>query len=43
MARKPYRVPRLENFGPIGALTQAGTGNAAEGKGKKGGDPARKQ
>jgi len=29
-ARKVYVRPKLISFGPVGALTQAGTGNAPE-------------
>jgi len=29
--RKPYSPPRLKEFGPVGALTQAGTGAMSEG------------
>jgi hypothetical protein len=29
-AAKPYAPPVLKEFGPVGALTQAGTGNAIE-------------
>lgn len=31
--RLPYSPPRLRLFGPVGALTQAGTGNASEAMG----------
>jgi hypothetical protein len=29
-SRKPYATPRLVNFGPVGALTQAGTVSTTE-------------
>ena len=28
--RKPYTPPRLREFGPVGALTQGGTGLSSE-------------
>lgn len=28
--RKPYVAPKLREFGPVGALTQAGSGTASE-------------
>jgi hypothetical protein len=28
--RRTYSPPKLKEFGPVGALTQNGTGNAAE-------------
>ena len=31
--RRAYSPPRLQLFGPVGALTQAGTGNASEAMG----------
>jgi hypothetical protein len=31
--RKTYTPPRLQHFGPVGALTQSGTGNASESMG----------
>ena len=31
--RRPYSPPRLQLFGPVGALTQAGSGNASEAMG----------
>jgi len=29
-SREVYAAPKLKVFGPVGALTQAGTGNAIE-------------
>ena len=40
--RKPYSNPVLVEFGPVGVLTQAGTGKAAEGMGKNQNDPTRR-
>jgi hypothetical protein len=31
--RKAYSPPRLQHFGPVGTLTQSGTGNASEAMG----------
>jgi hypothetical protein len=31
--RRSYAPPQLKVFGPVGALTQAGTGNASESMG----------
>ena len=33
VGRRVYSPPRLQLFGPVGALTQAGTGNASEAMG----------
>jgi hypothetical protein len=40
--RQPYTRPTLRVFGPIGSLTQAGTGQAAEGMGANSMDPRRR-
>ena len=42
LERQPYTRPTLREFGPVGKLTQAGTGMAAEGSGNQMNDPNRR-
>jgi len=40
--RQAYARPALREFGPVGKLTQAGTGNAREGQGNQMNDMTRR-
>ena len=42
LERQPYSRPTLREFGPVGKLTQAGTGQAREGQGNQMNDMTRR-